>query len=119
MGLFVSHGIYDGSEKQYNWIKASLADSLGINLWEMEGYGGTQSWSGFNDQDPLMVLFLDFSNNQTIHPEEAALLKERLQYMIDNNLIDSAIEHAVTKMVRGLESAYLYDEPVTFYETIS
>lgn len=59
MGLDTSHGCWNGGYGRFNSFRRNIAESIGFNLREMEGFGGSIS---FETMDHPVKPLLDHSD---------------------------------------------------------
>jgi hypothetical protein len=48
MGLDTTHNCWNGSYSRFSRFRKALANEIGINLSEYDGFGGTKSWDTLN-----------------------------------------------------------------------
>lgn len=124
MSLVVSQGCYQGTAEEFNRWRARLAETVGMNLRSMEGFGGRVKWSSL--QPDVLYLLLNHADNKGDIPWKYTLpLADRL-----SGLLDFASEqrdlfpmfqrgqkyHAVTEQfIQGLMAAHIKKKRVEFY----
>lgn len=112
MGLDFSHGKAHWSYRGFHRFRIKLAASIGIELEQMDGFGGTKEW---DRTDPLTIL-LDHSDcEDDIKAEDCEAVAKRLREEVskwgDDFTYDK--EHALL-LAKGLEAAAKENKPLRF-----
>lgn len=77
MGLDTTHNAWHGSYSTFARFREKVAAAIGINLSEMDGFGGTVKWESLPPDD--LHLFLNHSDcDGSLSPRECALIALRL-----------------------------------------
>jgi len=84
MGLDTTHDAYHGPYSTFNQWRYWVANQLGLNLDDYEGYmaGGKKDLTTIDH--PLMVLFNHSDCDGKFTPEECRLISKGLKSIIDN-----------------------------------
>ena len=77
MGLLVSYGCWTGSYSTFHTWRRQLASLVGIDLEQMQGFGGTRPWTDL-EPDILHVLLAHDDNGGPIAARHCGPLADRL-----------------------------------------
>lgn len=77
MGLDTSHNAWHGPYSSFGDFRKNLAKHLGINLLEMEGFGGDISFDTIDDDVKILLDHSDCDGN--ISPDDCKKLAVRLR----------------------------------------
>jgi hypothetical protein len=108
MGLDVSHNAYSASYGTFGRWREFIAKQIGIDLNQMEGFGGTNSWD--NIQDDLVFLLNHSDCDGEILPADAKGIAIRLKEIL-KNLPESSDENVqyfkkiTEQFIKGCELA--------------
>lgn len=80
MGLDFSHCDAHWSYSGFNRFRERLAESININLSNMYGFGGTDSWYGLNDDIVPLLNHSDCDGKLTIR--ECRKVSKRLRELV-------------------------------------
>lgn len=81
MGLSVSYDAYDGSYSLFDAFRTKLASLVGINLNQMEGFGGVTSWTPY-EHDGICALLNHSDCEGQIEAEKLEALGSRLRELV-------------------------------------
>jgi len=82
MGLNFSHSTARWSYGGFHYFRKRLANEIGLNLEEMEGFGGVKNWDEVND--PIKP-FLNHSDcDGVLTPEECRVVAQRLKELVQD-----------------------------------
>lgn len=79
MGLDTSHNAFHGPYSWFHDKRKQLANHLGFNLMEMEGFGGIKEWSG---KDDVEILLTHSDCDGIISSEDCGRLAKRLDEIL-------------------------------------
>ena len=130
MGLNCTHGFFDGSYGSFTNLKVQVAQAAGYPIRKAGGlYGGYDivdidyqaypkdvqygHWDNGNPDDILMVLFMHSDCEGCIHPQQGALLANRLEVLVP--LVDEEWQERVEEMVSGLREAAAWRQDIIFH----
>ena len=82
MGLDFSHCDAHWSYGGFHAFRCRIADEIGINLDEMEGFGGSKSWDEVND--PIVPLLNHSDCDGHLTPEECRIVYPRLIQLVSH-----------------------------------
>lgn len=81
MGLNTTHGAWDGSYGSFGAFRDLIAKKIGINLNDMQGFGGNKQWA--NVKDDLTHLLNHSDCDGGIKPQHCKLIAKRLDEIVD------------------------------------
>lgn len=117
MGLDTSHDCGHFSYSGFHAFRQWLARRVGINLDEMQGFGGQTSWPD-KDDEPLVILLNHSDAEGEIAVEDLRPLAKRLRVLDGSlNMSEPADWRVVAarRFADGLERAADVGEPVEFH----
>jgi hypothetical protein len=111
MGIDFSHCNAHWGYGGFNNFRTRLAKEVGIDLEEMDGFGGHILWEGL--VDPIIPLLCHSDCDGELSVEECKKVAPRLKEIVDKWLDDYDKQTAV-ELVKGMETAIGLDEPIRF-----
>lgn len=117
MGLQTTHGCWHGPYSAFHEWRVEIAEVVGIDLAEMEGYDGTRRWEDLAP-DPIHVLLDHPDSEGEIAAGDCIPLAERLEEIADRlkgGAPDFSHATAAHQFAAGLRRAALNNEPVVFF----
>lgn len=117
MGLDTSHNAWHGPYTAFNRFRVRLAEMVGINLRQMDGYGGNNSWDSVSDG--LAPLLNHSDCDGELSPDECKMIADRLDELMPKIQIttpgDSYFYQQVLKFRNGCIEAYKEKEAIDFH----
>lgn len=117
MGLDTSHNAWNGPYSSFNRFREKLAKMIGIDLNQMEGFGGSNSWDKVNDGLVPLLNHSDCDGHLT--PEESKMIADRLDELMPQITIDDAGDsdfyQKVLKFRNGCVKAFKKYEVIDFH----
>lgn len=111
MGIAFSHCTASWSYGGFNRFREALAEEIGLDLNEMEGFGGTRPWKEIDD--PIVALLNHTDTEGELTPEECERIWPRLRGLVlewpEGYDFDNAI-----KLAAGMRLAALKGEQLKF-----
>ncbi len=116
MGLDTSHNAWHGPYSSFGQFRTDLAAHVGINLKEMEGYGGDTPFETIEDD---VKILLDHSDcDGEITPEDCAKLAVRLRDIMKTLPEEPGDWNTYAhceRFAKGCELAASKNEPIDFH----
>ena len=82
MGLDTSHGCWHGAYSEFHRWRKQLASQIGINLDDMQGFGGSGKPWPSADQEPLVHLLNHSDCDGVIAHEHCLAIADRLTALL-------------------------------------
>jgi len=118
MGLDTTHNCWHGSYSSFNSFRRELCCQIGINLYDLIGYGGNKMHEE-NIQHDIMPLINHSDCDGILTVEESKKVLKGL-YIISSNLDEKKLDNPsyfkskLYQFIGGLELAIDLNEPVEF-----
>jgi hypothetical protein len=116
MGLDFSHGDAHWSYSGFNDFREWVARLIGLNLADMDGFGGLGSWDDVDD--PLVPLLNHSDCDGELSVAECQAVAPRLRSVLAEAQPSPAEEHHVAqgmRLVDAMEQAIAAGEPLVFW----
>jgi hypothetical protein len=111
MGVTISHGAYSGSCGYFNLWRKEIARHIGMNLFEMDGYKGKESWIKW-ESHPLCPLLRHSDNSGELSLRDLKMTLAGLEEIKDK--VDYVFKHTTEDFIDGCKKALEDLKPLTF-----
>lgn len=112
MGMDFTHCEAHWSYTDFHDFRCRLAACIGMNLDEMEGFGGDIPFENFTDD---IILLQDLSDSDSyLMPEVCQTVAVRLRQLIRNWPDDDMDKMNALHLAEGMELAHQQNEPLGF-----
>lgn len=115
MGLNTSHGAYNGPYSSFNEYRREVAKIVGINLYNMVGYGWLIEWGKVTDNVKILLAHSDC--NGEISYEDCKLLSDRLKELlikVPDKKEPFSLYNFIDQFIKGCDIAYSEKENLRF-----
>lgn len=117
MGLDTSHDCWHGPYSAFHRWRAGIARLAGIDLEQMEGFGGEwRSWDSV-PQSPLLILLMHSDCDGEIAARDCGPLADELERLVQNMPAGAdydSLRPATERFISGLRAAAHNNEDVVF-----
>ena len=113
MGVDFSHGVGSRSYSGFQLFREEIAAEIGINLDEMEGFGGDWLWDGVEDSVRPLLDHSDCDGHLT--PDECRLVAPRLRELAADAAFSRFNEQFATQLADGMDCAAEAGENLEFF----
>ena len=116
MGLDFTHCDACWSYGTFHVFRCFLAEAIGINLDETNGFDGNGSWDGITD--PILGLLNHSDCDGELSPEQCRVIAPRLRELVEILSVDPEFREdhrdQALELADGMDSAAATNEPLTF-----
>ena len=112
MGLDFNHCDAHWAYGGFSRFRKRLAQSIGINLDDMQGYGGNLSWDKIID--PIKDFLYHSDCDGELTPKQCQVVAPRLRELIAGWPDDDYDKKQAEELINGMEEAIISDEPLEF-----
>lgn len=118
MGLDMSYDAFHGAYSAFHRLRNEIANTIGVSLDAMDGWGGRMSWSSLKP-DPLHHLLNHSDCDGEIASEHLNAIADRLEQIAPNLPADlgghiSDVRGVIKNMVEGFRAAAANGDPIEF-----
>lgn len=115
MGLDTTHNCWHGPYSRFNSFRTELAKAIGVNLMEMEGFGGIVKFTS-NEEEPLNILLNHSDCDGKISHKETLPLADRMREIVVQGLVaEGWVKERMVQFINGLKDAHKAGEDVDFH----
>lgn len=119
MGLDTTHDCWTGSYSSFGSFRRALAEAVGIDLQEMQGFGGTKEWPS-TESEPLVYLLNHSDCDGQIAVDALLPLSARLRVVADKLPSPDfpwtpCAKESALRFAAGCELAASKKQPVKFF----
>jgi xanthine dehydrogenase molybdopterin-binding subunit B len=111
MGIDFSHGGAHWGYGGFYRFRQCVADEIGINLDEMEGFGGTTPWKGIRDPICFLLNHSDCDGHLTV--KQCQVVSPRLRELVAKWPDDYDRQNAL-RLADGMDEAAKKGRPLEF-----
>jgi hypothetical protein len=117
MGIDFTHCDAHWSYGGFNRFRFRIAQSVGIDLGEMQGFGGSKPWTGIKD---AIVPFLNHSDcDGTLGPKNCEKIAKRLREIVSTWKIDPQTgsdydKRQAMELIKGMKKAAKLGQKLEF-----
>lgn len=110
MGLDTTHNAWHGAYSRFHRWRVAVANAIGINIDEMEGFGGTKDW---DQNHPLTPLLHHSDCDGDLSVEECKRLIIGLTEIKDK--LEPEWKERAEQFIKGCQDAIEADESIEFH----
>lgn len=102
MGLDFSHGEAHWSYSGFHRFRVELAAAIGVDLDQMQGFGGEISWENVNN--PIIPLLNHSDCDGELSPEECRQIAPKLKEIVSNWPEDDYDRRQAERLAEAMET---------------